>query len=194
MALDPAGLKTAIEGVFNSSPASVADFADGLAGAITDYLDAVEIEYPKAPGVNPSGTPDPSFNPAAFAGSTPPASSQRASLKSGIESACAASDPSRNWAAADAAFDAVIVAIGAAWTGDDGYTFSGATVSGGPVGFDAALATGDSPGPNQPGGSISDIAQAIADAVHAATTGSTFTGSYLKAAFVGPGPHTATLS
>ena len=197
MALDSAGLKSAIEGVFDSSPASVGDFADALAGAIIDYLDAVEIEYPKAPGVFPPPAgpgPDPAYNPAAFAGPTTPPSSQHASLKSGIESACAASDPARDWSAADAAFDAVIVAIGAAWAGDDGYTFAGSTVSGGPVGFDGALATGDSPAPGEEGGTTSDIAQAIADAVHTATTASTFTGSYLKASFVGPGPHTVPLS
>ena len=56
------------------------------------------------------------------------------------------------------------------------------------IGFDDAWAVG------MDDGSISDVAQELADLIHSATTAAMFTGAYLKGGFIGPGPHVSALS
>lgn len=194
MGLDAAKLKSDIEAVFDANPPDMETFAANLTKAIIAYLGAVVIDYPAAPGIFPPPAgpgPDPSFVGSGDATPVTPADSQSAALEGAILSSCKTSESSnvRNWAAADAAYTAAILAIGPAWQTTDGYMLTGATAPGPPVGFNDALAIGDSP----TNGSKSDIAQAIADAIDATTTASKFTGSYLKGSFIGPGPHSSNL-
>lgn len=194
MGLDASKLKSDIQGVLDSNPPSVEVFAANLTKAIITYLSGVVIDYPKAPGIFPPPAgpgPDPSFAGSGDATPVVPPASQMATLQGAILSSCKISESSnvRNWAAADAAYIAAIVAIGAAWQTTDGYMLNGATAPGPAVGFNDALATGDSPS----NGSKSEVAQAIADAINATTTSSKFTGAYVKGSFVGPGPHSSNL-
>jgi len=196
MGLDASGLKDAIEGVLTSEPPSIDAFAGDLAAAIIGYLGDVVIDYPAAPGINPAGpTPDPSFSTGNGEPVVPP-SAQESSLKAAILASCNATEAAneRDWSAADAGYATVIVAIGASWKTKDAYMSTGATAPGPTVGFADALAVGDSPAEGEEGGTQSDVAQALADAVDATTTGSTFTGAYLKGAFVGAAPQVSALS
>ena len=199
MSLDDSGLKSDIEDVLqhhyddqSDSPDSTDDFASSLTDAIITYLGDVVIDYPAAPGImTPPGTPDPSFSSGDMTPIVPP-DSMASALEAGIKASIAASDPdsvsASNWAPADAAYAAVLVAIGIVWQSNDGYIATGATVAAQMVGFDDAWAVG------MDDGSISDVAQELADRIHDATTAAMFTGAYLKAAFIGPGPHVSALS
>jgi len=174
------------------SPEDTDTFAESLTDAIVDYLDDVQIDYPKAPGVSaaPPYT-DPSFSSGNMDPIVSP-SSLSSVLEAGIKASIAASDldsaSASNWAAADSAFAALLVAAGIVWQSSDGYIATGATVAAVPVGFDSSWDVGLN------GGSTADVAFDLATRVHAATIAAIFTGAYLKAAFIGPGPHVSTLS
>ena len=189
MALDESGLADAIQAVFDAPPESDDEYSQGLTDAIIAYLGGVEISYPPAPGIMPaapSPIPDPSF--ASGAGSPiVPADAQSATLKSAIDASIEASKgDASNWSAADSVYSAVLAAIGASWQTSDGYISSGATVASVLVGFDDTWA--------QQLGSSAETASDLADRIHTATTAAMFTGTYLKAAFIGPGPHVSALS
>jgi len=201
MSLDDSGLKSDIEDVLDhhaadesDSPDSTDDFAASLTDAIITYLGDVVIDYPPAPGLQPSAPspiPDPSFSSGDATPIVPP-DSMASALEAGIKASIAASNPdsasASNWAPADAAYAAVLVAIGAAWQTNDGYISTGATVAAQLVGFDDAWAVG------MDDGSVSDVAQELADRIHSATTAAMFTGAYLKGGFIGPAPHVSALS
>jgi|LWDU01.1.fsa_nt_gi hypothetical protein len=197
MGLDASGLKDGIEAVLDSELDSMEDFAADLTDAIITYLNDVVIDYPPAPGVSPAAPyTDPSFS---SGDSTPiiTPDTQASALESAILASCNASEASeteRQWAAAGAAYSAVILAIGSLWQTNDGYMSTGATVPGGTVDFAAAWEVGLSSEAGEEGGSKSDIAQDLADRIDDVTTGSTFTGAYLKGAFIGPSAHVSALS
>ena len=201
MSLDDSGLKSGIEDVLDhhtadesDSPDSTDDFAANLTDAIITYLGDVVIDYPAAPGIQPaapSPIPDPSFSSGDMTPIVPP-DAMASALEAGIKASIAASDPdsasASNWAPADAAYSAVLLGIGAAWQSSDGYIATGATVAAQMVGFDDAWAVG------MDDGSVSDVAQELADRIHDATTAAMFTGAYLKGGFIGPAPHVSALS
>ena len=200
MALDDGTLASDIQAVLDGPPESDDDFSQGLTDAIIKYLSAVQIDFPAAPGAGPAPPyVDPSYaaGAAAHAGlagipgqsgapPTVPADSQSAALKSGIDASISASREAAavSWDAADSAYSAALVAIGALWS-SGGYTMSGAATAPALVGFGDTWA--------QQLDNTADIAADLADRVHAATTGAVFTGIVVIPPFL-PVPHVSNYS
>ncbi len=188
MALDKATLESDIQAILDAPPANHADFASGVCDAIDSYLANIEMdEYPAA-GVNPSSTPDPSFQPSKV---TPVPALKTAAFRTAFVAAVnAAFAGARDFSACTAAFVTDISTI-AATNDEGGYAGTGATVC--PAGPDvhAALDKGleELEAPEGPGA----LAKELAKQIHTATTSSTHTGTaYNKGAFAGSG-HSSSL-
>ena len=190
MALNKEGLKTAIQEVIDGPPDSVESYVSGICDAIDDYLADIELDAFPAPGVNPAGpTADPSFvSDQPVEPSTPLKAVQfRASFLAAANAAAGGAD--RDYSACAAGFVADIAVLASVKNAGD-YTAAGATVCPSGPDVDAAMDQG-----------LTDIsppegkfATELSNQIHNATTSSTFSGSYLKGAFVGPSPYSSSLS
>jgi hypothetical protein len=183
MALDDATLKSDLQSVFESQPDSAEDCATGMTDAIVAYLGGVEISYPPGPMLMPSAPspiPDPTYGLDTKSVPVVPADSQWGAIYGGILGSINGSQSAGEniWSPADAAYSAAIVAIGAAWSTNDGYLSSGATSPAGIVDFGASWQVG------LDGGSEADVAADLADRIHSNTTSATYTGVALKPPYV----------
>jgi hypothetical protein len=190
MALSKEGLETAIQSVIDGPPDSVESYVSGICDAIDSYLSNIELDPFPAPGVNPAGpTPDPSFvedqpvEPAA-----PLKAIQfRAAFLAAANAAAGGAD--RDYSACTAGF-VTDISLLASVKNAGGYTSAGSTACPSGPDVDAAMDQG-----------LTDIAppegkfaKELSKQIHDATTSSTFSGPYLKAAFAGPSPYSSSLS
>ncbi len=196
MALKKSKLESGFIKIFNpddNPPSSLDDCAERITDVIIDYLNDVKINQLSAPGIFPPPAgpgPDPSFTPIKLSPTTPP-KSNKSFIESGLKSAMktnaggadGAGANKTGWVVADTAFRGYIAASFLAFAGG-GYTATGATTPG-TINLKQVFSS-ESDDSN-------DIASKLANHLHTFFTTSVFTGAYLKASFIGPGPHISPL-
>ena len=199
MALDKSALETAIQAVIDGLPADVDAYVKGICDAIDTYLADIELDPIPTAGINPGPPPvtDPDFATASADQPVTPTTPLKATLFRAAFDAAAKltlGPPGgpRDYAACKAQFQADIATL-AELENPGGYTVSGATVCAEGPDVNAALDQGltDNPPPEDaeppPEGEpppIGKFAKKLAQEIHDATTGSTFTGAYVKDTFV----------
>ena len=195
MALDKSALETAIQAVIDGLPADVDAYVKGICDAIDTYLADIELDPIPAAGIQPGTppTPDPDFAASAATQPVTPTAPLKAALFRAAFDAAAKltlGPPGgpRDYVACKAQFQADIATL-AELENPGGYTVSGATVCAKGPDVNAALDQGLTDNPPDPDAEpppIGKFAKKLAQEIHDATTGSTFTatGPYAKAAFV----------
>ena len=204
MGLDKSIMADGFEPIFNPDsepqPESESECAQLLTDIIIEYLGAVELAAPTAPGIGPIPAapspvpgPDPAFSATQKPTPVVPVDANASTIQSGLEGAMMTNrnTPTKSgWAQADSAFISYVGASFSAWQEVGGYMFTGATAPG-TIALEPVMSEESS--------DPADIAAKLADHIHTFFTTCIFTGAYQKpppppvGPFVGPAPHVSPL-